>query len=1134
MLAAACPSRHPAPHREEDRHRPVSEFQTAYPLILNKVASPQFVTPTLRRPRLLDWLHASANCRATVIAADAGYGKTTLLWQWEREVDFPCYWYKLDRNDRDWTLHVSYIAQAIALRHHGFGRRTHSMLQQVTGPGVSRPGVAAYLLAEMHDRLTEPCTFIIDDWQFVNAVTEVRGLWNQILRDAPPTCRFVFASRAKPRLQFARFKTHGGYAAIGTDALRFTPDEVESLFREIYNSPLEAAELQKLEARTEGWAASLHLVSVSLRDRTDEQRKAFIESLSATTDSDLFEFLAEEVVDQESPDTRDLLLTTSILQQITPELAERLAGVQDGVRELMALEHRGLFTYRLDEGRYRYHNLFRDYLERRLAQERSEAEVSGLHIHAASYFETSQQWPEAIHHYLRAGLQRQAARLLARHGEQLVAEGRLDLIGEWLGQLPQRMIRENARLNLLLGELAGFQADWTTALEALEGARAFFAKKGDQRMQALACVKLSSIHHYRGDAELAAATAREGLELVPDNDVATRLRLEGNVAITHGLTHDHLESVAAVCRRISTEAASHGYEHFAVIGLHNAGDLDLSMARIPEAVDKLTRASRFWDSLPPNPSDDRHSLTVALLAADRVDEAERVSLRSVDRSRHWRRSHKLSLITRAELQIYRGRFREAAELLLSLVSEPEALGFVNVAVGWSLIKALYLGGASTETIDAAMRRIEAGPQDERHGSAALIRAVALHSRLDCGGACIAALDRIRELDARGYRFLATEGLMVTASFAIDHRRPGAVRLFREALERATATRLLRYCRWWSRRCTAAARQLGKQIDGPRYLIELLNADPDGWRIPIASIVSDIKPEARGGVLSALRNYPSRDLADALRDVRGTDASTLRRDVLQSIAPRLYIRTFGELAVHRGSWVGPKLTIHKKRLRQLLSLLVAYSERKLTRDAAADALWPEADAISAGNSLNQAAFQLRRMLDASYRDGDSPSYILTSSDYIELNPQLVQTDLALVRHLASRDGTTVPRTESTLDLIRGGFLPDLKFEDWGAAIQASVHAEIRESLLPIAEQQRPSTEATIAVRAACALVDMDPFDERAQIAMANALAADGRRVAARESLARFAERFRREMDEEPSAALLSALRSLEARSMSTKV
>ena len=117
-----------------------------------------------------------------------------LLWQWEREVDFPCYWYKLDRNDRDWSLHISYLIETIKQRHPDFGRRARSMLEQLGGPGSSRPGVAAYLLAEMYERLTEPCTFIIDDWQFVSSVTEVRGLWNQILRDAPPTCRFVFLS----------------------------------------------------------------------------------------------------------------------------------------------------------------------------------------------------------------------------------------------------------------------------------------------------------------------------------------------------------------------------------------------------------------------------------------------------------------------------------------------------------------------------------------------------------------------------------------------------------------------------------------------------------------------------------------------------------------------------------------------------------------------------------------------------------------------------------------------------------------------------------------------------------------------------------------------------------------------------
>ncbi len=425
----------------------MSDIEYAYPLILNKVASPHYATPTLRRARLLDWLNEAAACRAAVIAADAGYGKTTLLWQWEREVDFPCYWYKLDRTDRDWTFHISYLIEAISKRHKGFGRRAHSMLQQLGGPGSSRPGVAAYLLAEMHERLTEPCTFIIDDWQYVNAVTEVRGLWNQILRDAPPTCRFIFASRVKPRLQFARFKTHSGYAELRTDALRFSEPEIAELFRDIYNDPLEPSELAELERRTEGWAASLQLVEVSLRERpSPEERRTFIESITATSDSDLFDFLAEEVLDQQPEETRNFLLTTSILQQMTPEVAERLAGVHDGQKELTGLEHRGLFTNRLDEHRYRYHNLFRDFLERRLIAERSDAEVIGLHIHAASYFETTHQWPEAIHHYLRAGLQRQAARLIARYGEDVRRRGRLGLVDEWLRQMPAEAIRQNARL----------------------------------------------------------------------------------------------------------------------------------------------------------------------------------------------------------------------------------------------------------------------------------------------------------------------------------------------------------------------------------------------------------------------------------------------------------------------------------------------------------------------------------------------------------------------------------------------------------------------------------------------------------------------------------------------------------------
>ena len=185
-----------------------------------------------------------------------------------------------------------------------------------------------------------------------------------------------------------------------------------------------------------------------------------------------------------------------------------------------------------------------------------------------------------------------------------------------------------------------------------------------------------------------------------------------------------------------------------------------------------------------------------------------------------------------------------------------------------------------------------------------------------------------------------EGLMALASFAIDHRRPGASKLFRDVVWKASAARLLRFFRWWSRRCTAVARQVARMPDGPALLIDLLNADPEGWRVAVASVIPHLRAEAREGVLSSLRNYPSRDTVDALREIGGSDVAAVRRDLLHAMAPRLFVRTFGEFTVHRGSWTGPKVPVEKKRLRQLLSLLVAHS-KKLTRDEASDALWPEA-------------------------------------------------------------------------------------------------------------------------------------------------------------------------------------------------
>ncbi len=1110
----------------------MSDITYAYPLILNKVASPHYATPVLRRARLLDWLNDAANCRAAVIAADAGYGKTTLLWQWEREADFPCYWYKLDRTDRDWTFHISYLIEAISKRHKGFGRRAHSMLQQMGGPNTSRPGVTAYLLAEMHDRLTEPCTFIIDDWQYVNAVTEVRGLWNQILRDAPPTCRFVFASRVKPKLQFARFKTHAGYAELRTDALRFTEAEIAELFRDIYNDPLSHADVVELERRTEGWAVSLQLVEVWLRERgNSEDRLDFIRSITATRDSDLFDFLAEEVLDQQPAVTRNFLLSTSILHQITPEVAERLTGAHDGTRALADLEHRGLFTSRLDDVRYRYHGLFREFLERRLRMERGDAEVAGLHIHAASYFETSEQWPEAIHHYLGAGLHRQAARLIARSGEDLVSEGRLGLVDEWIPQVPLEVIRANARLSLLYGEAHGMRGDWDRAVEALERARGYFSKKGDRRFDALACLKLSSVYSNYGDPSKAAEFAQAGLEIAPADAIATRLRLQGNLAITRVWLTEPLEAVLAECRRIAEESARMGLEHFSAIANHNAGEVLARLGRYPEAVQCLRSASRFWSDPPTHPFADNADLVFSLLSVGDISEARQSAADGLKRTEPWSRPHAIALVGQAAVHVADSRLLDAIACLEAAKADPAVVGVGPISViDAALAEALFLSGAEPARIADVAGRLAGRPEDPRDASeTATARALAIHAVPACSGECITAAAGLLDEAKFSAPGKAVMGEVKIGALRLSHRRRRDVLKAWTAVGNALDAGLGVRLRPWTRLYANHASTAMTLSHGASLLSRLLDGDPEGWRQAVVEALPRAVGADRDLLLQAISRHANRKTIAALRNIQGTDIADVRRQMQQAAAPRLYLRTFGGVSLHRGDWTGPVLHIEKKRVRLLLAALAARPNTALTRDMAIETMWPDAEPNAAINSLNQTVFQLRRYIDPTYRGGESPDYVISSSEQIALNHSLVRTDLEEIRRLPEKvHGADWEQRNAlaarAIALVRGEFLSDLPYEDWTAVQQITVHGEVRARLLPIA-MQASGYELGVSLQAASALVTLDPFDEKAVLALADCLTRSGRRVAARDLIVDYATRLHAELDESPSQALTTAAQAV---------
>ena len=124
---------------------------------------------------------------------------------------------------------------------------------------------------------------------------------------------------------------------------------------------LTTANVAELEESTDGWAAALQLVSLSLRDHADPA--ALIERLSGRHEA-LGEYLASNVLDSLEPDLLDFLLATCIPKQICSGLATALTDNRRSRSLLEEIEKRDLFLRRTDpEGSwFQYHHLFAEYL----------------------------------------------------------------------------------------------------------------------------------------------------------------------------------------------------------------------------------------------------------------------------------------------------------------------------------------------------------------------------------------------------------------------------------------------------------------------------------------------------------------------------------------------------------------------------------------------------------------------------------------------------------------------------------------------------------------------------------------------------------------------------------------------------
>jgi LuxR family maltose regulon positive regulatory protein len=418
-------------------------------LLTTKLNVPSTRSNLVVRPRLLELLDEGSRDKLTLISAPAGYGKTTLLGEWVLRSELPVGWLSLDEGDNDSTTFFSYLISALKIVETEIGE---NVLRSLRSP--QPPPSQAVLTALVNEVSSVPkdVALILDDYHVITNEA-VHAALAFLLEHLPPQMHLIIASRTDPPLPLARLLVGGHLTKLAASDLRFTPEEAGSFLNEAMRLELSAEDLAALEERTEGWVAGLQLAALSVRGRKDVSR--FIAAF-AGTDRHVFDYLAEEVLDRQSNDTRSFLLETSILDRLSGPLCDAVTGQGGGQAKLEELERMNLLVVPLGDERhwYRYHHLFSDFLRQRLRQE-SPKLVLELHRQASGWHERNGMASEAIGHAVAAGDFDRAGDLTERLAGEMGGRGEGPALERLLRALPEEVLRSRPRLQLFYAVKGG-------------------------------------------------------------------------------------------------------------------------------------------------------------------------------------------------------------------------------------------------------------------------------------------------------------------------------------------------------------------------------------------------------------------------------------------------------------------------------------------------------------------------------------------------------------------------------------------------------------------------------------------------------------------------------------------------------
>jgi LuxR family maltose regulon positive regulatory protein len=414
--------------RDTDGTKGLTAPTEGLPLAEAKLSAPRERRGMVQRRRLDRALDGAGGAALTLVAAPAGYGKTTAVRSWCAGHESAFAWVTLDVGDNDPSRFWRYVATAVDRVRQGLGARALRRLDE-PGAGVRSPidellnGIASF---------DEELVLVLDDVQHVSDPDCLESV-DYALDRLPANARLIMLTRIDPGLGLAKLRARGDLFELRADQLAFSTEEARELLVDRGDANLAMADVELLRDRTEGWPAALFLAGYWLRGVKDPHAAA---REFGGTHRFVADYLSREVIASLDDDTRWFLLRISVLGRFTAELCDGVLGRSDSSSVLAELEHANLFITRLEQGGWlRVHSVFAEFA--RFALDALDPDAAReIHRRAARWFSIRGLPVEATEHAAAAGDHAVVAGLLVSHHLRLIRTGSSRTMLRWVQTLP--------------------------------------------------------------------------------------------------------------------------------------------------------------------------------------------------------------------------------------------------------------------------------------------------------------------------------------------------------------------------------------------------------------------------------------------------------------------------------------------------------------------------------------------------------------------------------------------------------------------------------------------------------------------------------------------------------------------------